>query len=189
MRLFPVLAVIGVGTLAIAGVAYAADKDDDTPPPLPPPPEEECTTSEDVGTATSELLADNTITAQGYRNAANVLRNWTNYCDEQARQAGEASIILLEARATQKDGNQGPSIPGTSPSGFPFPGIIGSHHTTGLHGESGTVYWYGNNDMWFVPDNPLLVPYFIPGGSTKIETSGACCASCAMGQECEGCDG
>ena len=191
MRLFPVIAVAAVGVLGIAGIAYAADKaDDDDTPPLPPP--EQCSSAEDVGAATSDLLADTSISAQGYRDAANVLRNWTTYCDEAAAQAGQASVVLLEAKATQLDMGSGPASgsgipPLPNPGSFPnsFPGIIGSKHTTGLHGEQGTVYWYGTGDMWFVPDSPTLVPYFIPGGSTEISTTGACCGSCANGGECE----
>lgn len=188
MRLFPILAVGAIGVLGIAGIAYAADMADDEDSPLPPP--EQCSTAEDVGVATSALLADTTITATGYRNAANTLRNWTTYCDDAAAQAGKASVVLLEARASQLEGN-GPFGQLPSPPSAPesFPGIIGSKHTTGLHGEQGTVYWYGTNDMWFVPDSPTLVPYFIPGGNTEISTTGACCGSCAAGHECEtGCE-
>lgn len=200
MRLFPVLAVAAVGVLGIAGIAYAADMADDENPPLPPP--EKCSSAEDVGVATSDLLADNTITAQGYRAAANTLRNWTTYCDDAAKQAGQASVVLLEAKAAQLEAfpyNQGAPAGGIPPSPLPnptsypqgFPGIVGSKQTTGLHNEQGTVYWYGNSDMWFVPNDPYLVPYFIPGGSNDITTEGAaCCGACSAGHECEtGCQG
>jgi len=187
MRLLPVIAVTTIGVLAIGGVAYAASRDDEEPP-LPVPDKDKCSTSQDVGLATSELLADQTISASGFRKAADVLRNWTTFCDDGAKQTGLLAAQLLEARANVLEG-AGPVYtgPGPAPTGqtglWPVPpGYLGSHHTEGLHGEMGTVYWYPNKDEWFYPDNPLLVPYYVPGGSLDIKTSGACeCADC----ECE----
>ena len=166
----PIIALGAIGALAVGGVAYAASRDKDGPP-LPVPDEDAvCSTSADVGQATSELLADQTITANGYRKAADVLENWTTFCDDAAKQTAKSSVALLLAKAALLDA--GSPVP-TSPWPVP-PGYVGSHHTEGLHGEMGTVYWYANKDEWFYPDNPSLIPYYIPGGNLDILTSGGC---------------
>lgn len=176
MRVLPVIALGTVVALALSGAAYAATKDGDEPP-LPKPSEDDtCSTSADVGAATSEILADETVSAKGLRAAADVLRNWTTYCDEAAQQTGAASILLLEAKATSKE-EYTPSgdLPPVVGYSWPVPpGYSGSKHTTGLHNDAGTVYWYANGDQWFYPDNVLLIPYFIPGGSKDISTEGYC---------------
>ncbi len=195
MRAGAVVLVAGAGLLALGGIAYASEHHGDNPPL--PPPAERCTTATDVGTATSSMLADSTIPATQLRTAANVLRTWDHYCDDQARQAGQTSALLLDQRAAQLEGQSPSPLPGGQPpspwGGFPIPGMVGSQHSVGLHGESGTLYWYANGDEWFVPDSPMLVPYYIPGGSNELPhptTTGACCGSCARGDECEtGCEG
>lgn len=61
--------------------------------------------------------------------------------------------------------NQYPPI-GTPPPGPPVPlGWAQARPTIGLHGEDGMLFTYPNGDQWFMPFNPLLVPYHVPGGS------------------------
>ena len=181
MRVIPVLALGTLVAIALGGAAYAKSRDDDDQPPLPQPKEGgTCSTSADVNEATSEILADNSVGAQGLRNAADVLRNWTTYCDDAARETGKANIALLEAKAKLLEVGPGGEEPGT-PAGMPPsagsiwpvpPGYVDSNHTTGLHAEMGMVYVYPNGDMWFFPDNSMLIPYYIPGGSKDISTEG-----------------
>jgi hypothetical protein len=197
MRLLPVVALGTAVALALGGAAYAATRKDDEPP-LGEPPEDVCSSSSDIGQATSEILADDTVDADGLRKAADVLRHWTMYCDDAAEQTGQASIALLEAKADMYEnararGDVDPlpppaaSPPQAAGSFWPVPpGYSKSAHATGLHGEQGTVYSYSNGDQWFYPDNPLLIPYFIPGGSKDILTQGMpCgCGRCIRGEEC-----
>lgn len=199
MRLLPIVAVVGAGVLLGAGVAYAAQEKDNEPPPLPPP-EERCTTAADVGKTTSALLADTQYTAQGYRDAADVLRNWQFYCDDEAEAAGEASIVLLEARAAALEAQGGnPNLPpppagSTLPTGtIPGLGAIlphltippspvelpGGHHYTGYGWCPGGMVLDLKTGMCVSPDYEVV---------TQGESStGACCGACADGRECEGC--
>lgn len=191
------LIVVGVGALVLgaSAAAYAASKDDELPLPLP---EDGCSTAQDVTEATNSVLTDPNVTAKGCREAAAVLKSWDNYCDEQAKLAGQASIAVLEAKATALESGQPsgnplplPLPPGVPALQIPFPGWVGrEYHRTGLHGEVGTLYWYANGDEWFIPNDPMLAPYYIPGGSAELPhptTTGTCCAACERGEECEGC--
>ena len=111
----------GLGIAALAGVAYAVSthKDDDAIFP-PPADDRPCYNAVDVNTATAEILADQSMTPNALRDAANVLRHKSNFCDQVAVGAAQASIALLEARANELEGKGNiPLPPGVPPINFP----------------------------------------------------------------------
>lgn len=185
-RLLPVVALGTALALALGGAAYAATKDKDEPSPLPPPDDDAtCSSAADVSEATSEILADNTIDANGLRNAAKVLEEWTTYCDAAAMQAGAASAKLLRTKADILDGIGERPFPTPIPdqptgSLWPVPpGYTNSHHMVeGLHGEPGMLYTYPDGGQWFFPDNTLLIPYYLPDGGLIVGTQG--CEECSL---------
>lgn len=207
-RLLPVLAIVGLGALVGVGVAYAADNEDDKPPPLPPP-DEDCLSSKDVGDIASEFLADPTQTPADLRNMAATFRSLNDYCDDGARQAGQAAAVLLETRATQlESGIQPPLPPGAAlpiPGGTPVPGVPGTSTIPGLgallpylsvppspYELPGGHYYtnYGWCPMGMVLDlktGMCVSPDYEVVTQGDDHSTGACCGSCAVGGPCEGC--
>lgn len=188
MRAGAIVAVLGVGALAAAGVAYAMrdpnEESGDDILDLPQPPETECTSAQDVWTSTNEILKDPAYKPDGLRKAADTLKEWGYYCDDTARAMGEACVAALEARATALEntpaGQEPTSIVDIPPSPIEIPG--GSFYSG-----------YG----WCPPGasldmatglcsvNQIVIGQFPTLLGANVQTSGACCASCAEGHECE----
>ena len=184
MRAVGVLAVAGIALVGGGAAVWALTRDDETDGSdildLPQPTETECTTSVQVWESTQEVLADTTYKPAGLRNAADTLDTWGEYCDDEARTMAKTCSALLRARATQLE--QTP--PGTAPPPV-TPGVNLPPSPIELPG--GTFYaGYG----WCLPGAVLdlsteLCDFTNP---TIVQTSGACCGSCAHGGPCEGCE-
>lgn len=181
MKALGVLAVTGIAVVAGGAAVWALTKDDEEGKDildLPQPTETECTTAEQVWQSTQEVLASTEYKADGLRKAADTLDTWGEYCDDDARNMGKASAVLLRARADQLEQNPStappPVTPGVNlpPSPIQLPG--------------GTYYQgYG----WCLPGAVLdlttgLCDFTNP---TVVQTSGRdCCDSCRRGGPCVG---
>lgn len=148
--------------------------------PEPGSDEIECTTADTIWQSTADVLADPDVDAGEMRKAAATLKEWQYYCDDTARQMGQACIAALEARAEVLEGTQPGQTPPPSntvklpPSPIELPG---GHYYAGFG--------------WCLPGAILdmstglceMTPGNIP--APIIRTTGACCGSCADGHECE----
>lgn len=179
------MALLAVGGAVLAtGVAVYAwqnqDKSGSDILDLPSPNDNECATSEDVWNATIEVVKDESFTSADLRAAARALREGGNYCDSEARTMAITCAGILEARADTLD-NVDPGSEGTQPTAVPPSPIAipGGHYYAGLG--------------WCMPGAVLdlstgmctFQPWDLPAPQPSIMTSGACCASCADGHECE----
>lgn len=195
-----VLALVGVGAGGVLALAYTMkNKDEETREgddilDLPQPGETDCTTATDVWQSTSSVLADPSVDATEMRSAAQVLKEWGHYCNDEARQMGEACIAALEARAT--------TLENVPPGMAPPPTTTAKLPPSPIEVPGGNFYQgYG----WCLPGmvldmktglcdlTPINIIPFLPFNSPRFNTistsgkrtGGPCCSACARGSDCE----
>lgn len=183
MRAVGVLAIVGLGVAVggVAALAYASKDDEEGKDilDLPQPPETECTSAEQVWQSTQDTLANPDYNGAALRKAADVLDTWGEYCDDSARSMGKTCAALLRARAEVLDNTPAGENPSQNTNNVNLPPspieLPGGHYYQG----------YG----WCLPGAVLDLSTGLCTVSMPdvIQTSGACCASCAHGGECEGC--
>lgn len=182
MKAIGVLALAGVGVLVGGAAVWAYEKREGDSPDdildLPQPPETECVSGDEVWNSTQDVLAG-THTSAELKAAATVLRNWeldgNQFCDDNARVMAQTCAGLLDARAATVQnvprGGTPPDAPlRLPPIPFPFPG---------------STYYSG---FGYCPEGATLD---MASGMCEMplpsRTSGACCAACERGEDCEGC--
>lgn len=185
----PIALLIGAGVLIAGGVAFAATRseDEDKPNPLGPPNATgDCTSASDVWEVTQDFMADPESTPQTLRDVAGGFDVLGTYCDEEARQMGKACAVALRARAdllekNQQAGTTPPTVIDIPPAPFEIPG---GHFYQGYGWcPAGSVLDMKTGMCSITPIfvNPGVLNATITAGSR----TGACCASCARGEECE----
>lgn len=186
----PIALLIGAGVLIAGGVAFAATRseDEDKPNPLGPPNATgDCTSASDVWQVTQDFMADPASTPTDLRDVAGGLDVLGDYCNEEARQMGKACAIALRARAdllekNQQNGTAPPAVIDLPPAPFEIPG--GTFYQGYGWCPQGSVLDMQTGlcsfqQVIFVPPNILNATI------TAGNRTGACCASCARGDECE----
>lgn len=185
--------LVGAGVLLAGGIAFAATRDDEDEkngnPLGQPNATGDCTSANDVWQVTQDFMADPSNDAQTLRDVAGGLDVLGDYCNEEARQMGKACSLALRARADVLDKSAQNGTPPPSPQqGLDLP-------PAPFQIPGGTFY---EGKGWCPPGAVLdlktglcsfqqifVNPGILNATVTAGHETGACCASCARGEECE----
>lgn len=206
LGLLMVAAAVGV---AGAAVVYAVKQHQGPMGEHLPPPGSKCASAADVWAGTNAVLSEPNHTGNDLRAAAQVLKDYQDFCDDAAKQAATAAVTVLETRATMLDNGSAKALPHLPPAaakgpvnvpgGFQFP-TLGTVAPLPVEIPGGQYYaGYG----WCPPGAELNLftgmcefpQEYAPGAAQAaaqgagagVGTAGCGCASCQAGYECEGC--